>query len=111
MNMVDQANQLRSYFTTHPNRTEKEFFPGIFWSFDFILVNCFEIYKAIYPEFALNSKGNRKSTAHRLFLEELVDSIFLYNDETFEKKPEKSEEEYIYTSRRRGRPQNPSILQ
>ena len=30
MNIVDQANQLRSYFTTHPNRTEKEFFPGIF---------------------------------------------------------------------------------
>ena len=58
MNMVDQANQLRSYFTTHPNRTKKEFLPGIFWSFDFILVNCFEIYKAIYPEYALNSKGN-----------------------------------------------------
>ena len=30
MNMVDQANQLRSYFTTLPNRIEKEFFPRVF---------------------------------------------------------------------------------
>ena len=96
--MVDQANQLRSYFTTHPNRTEKEFFPGIFWSFDFILVNCFEIYKAIYLEFALNSKGNRDPKAYRRFLEELIDEIFLYTNETFEKKPEKRENRYIYIS-------------
>ena len=30
INIVDQANQLRSYFTTLPNRIEKEFFPGVF---------------------------------------------------------------------------------
>ena len=110
MNMVDQANQLRSYFTTHPNRTEKEFFPRIFWSFDFILVNCFEIYKAIYPEFALNSKGNRDLDAHRRFLEKLIDEIFLYTDETFEKRPEKSENRYIYTPRGPGRPLKSSTI-
>ena len=103
MNMVDQANQLRSYFTSHPNRTQKEFFPGIYWSFDFILVNCFEIYKAIYPEFALNSKGNRDPDAHRRFLEKLVDEIFLYTDETFETRPKKSKNRYIYTPRGPGR--------
>src|ERR1700754_2697058 len=110
MNMVDQANQLRSYFTTYPNRTEKEFFPGIFWSFDFILVNYFEIYKAIYPEYALNSKGNRDPSAHRRFLEELVNEIFLYTDETFETRPEKSDNRYIYTSGRSGRPSKSSII-
>ena len=102
MNMVDQANQLRLYFTIYPNRTEKEFFSRIFWSFDFILVNYFEIYKAIYPEYALNSKGNRDSNAHRRFLEKLVDEIFLYTDETFESRPEKSENRYIYKSRNSG---------
>jgi len=108
--MVDQANQLRSYFTTYPNRTEKEFLPGIFWSFDFILVNCFEIYKSIYSEFALNSKGNRDPNAHRRFLEKLVDEIFLYTDETFETRPEKSENRYKYTSRCPGRPLKSSTI-
>ena len=107
--MVDQANQLRSYFTTYPNRTEKEFFPGIFWSFDFILVNCFEIYKTIYLEFALNSKGNRDPNAYRRFLEKLVDEIFLYTDETFEKRPKKSKNRYIYTPRGVRRPLKLSI--
>jgi len=51
MNMVDQANQLRSYFTTLPNRTEKEFFPGVFWSLDYILVNYYKIFIIIYPEY------------------------------------------------------------
>ena len=109
--MVDQANQLRSYFTTYPNRTEKEFFPGIFWSFDFILVNYFEIYKAIYPEYALNSKGNRDPSAHRRFLEELVNEIFLYTDETFKKIPEKSENRYNYMPRVSGWPLKPSTIQ
>ena len=110
MNIVDQANQLRFYFTTHSNRTEKEFFHGIYWSFDFILVNYFEIYKAIYPEFALNSKGNRDPKAHRRFLEKLVDEIFLYTDETFEKRPKKSENRYIYTPRGPRRPAKSSII-
>ena len=110
MNMVDQANQLRSYFATHPNRTKKEFFPRIFWSFDFILVNCFEIYKAIYPEYALNLKGNRDRNAHRRFLEELVDEIFLYIDETFEKRPEKGENRYKYTPRDPGWPSKSSKI-
>ena len=108
MNIVDQANQLRSYFTTHPNRTEKEFLPRIYWSFDFILVNYFEIYKALYPEFALNSKGNRDPKAYRRFIEELINEIFLYTDETFEKRPEKSKIQYTYTPRRPGRPLKPS---
>ena len=73
-------------------------------------MNYFEIYKAIYSEFALNSKGNRDPKAHKRFLEELVDEIFLYTNETFETRPEKSENRYTYTPRRRGRPSKPSPI-
>ena len=73
-------------------------------------MNYFEIYKSIYPEFALNSKGNRDPNAHRRFLEELVDEIFLYTDKTFEKRPEKSENRYRYTPRNPGWPSKSSTL-
>jgi hypothetical protein len=39
MNSVDVANQLRATVIVHFFRNEKEFFPGMFWSIDMILIN------------------------------------------------------------------------
>ena len=73
-------------------------------------MNYFEIYKAIYPEFALNLKGKRDSKAYRRFLEKLIDEIFLYTDETFEKRPEKNENRYQYIPRNPGWPSKSSTI-
>ena len=104
MNMVDQANQLRSYFTTLPNRTEKEFFPGVFWSLDFILVNCYKIFIIIYPEYLTYTTGNRDTTVHRRFIEDFINEIWQYTNETFETIPEESLKKVELIPRERGRP-------
>jgi hypothetical protein len=39
MNSVDVANQLRATIIVYFSRNEKEFFPGIFWVIDIILIN------------------------------------------------------------------------
>jgi hypothetical protein len=39
MNLVDIANQLRVIATVYFFRNEKEFFLGIFWAIDIILIN------------------------------------------------------------------------
>ena len=75
INIVDQANQLRSYFTTLPNRTEKEFLPRVFQSLDFILVNCYKIFITIYPEYSTYTTGNRDTTVHRRFIEDFINEI------------------------------------
>jgi hypothetical protein len=104
MNMVDQANQLRSYFTTLPNRCEKEFFPGVFWSLDFILVNCYKIFMTIYSNYYQDFNGIRKRNSHRQFLEAFIDECFQYTDETFNTVPKKPEQIFKKIPRRQGRP-------
>ncbi len=98
MGMVDRANQLRSYFTTLPNRCEKEFFPGVFWSLDFIVVNCYRIYTTLYPD------ETRDHNAHRKFMEELINEIFQYTDKSFQTFPEKPPKKWQKIPRRPGRP-------
>ena len=39
INSVDVTNQLRVIITVHFSRNEKEFFPGIFWTINIILIN------------------------------------------------------------------------
>jgi hypothetical protein len=51
MNLVDIANQLRATIIVHFSRNEKEFFPGIFWSINMILINCWKIYESLYGPF------------------------------------------------------------
>ena len=104
MGMVDQANQLRSYFTSLPNRTQKDFFPGVFWSFDYTAVNCYKIFIAINPQYALYRTGNRKTEAHRNFQELLIDEIFQYTDETLETFPVKPLKKAVLIPRAPGRP-------
>jgi hypothetical protein len=76
MGAVDRANQLRSYFTAHFRRNEKEFFPGLIWCLDMVVTNCYKIHchinKPIDPK-----TGRPKSTAHRNFVENLVNLLFL----------------------------------
>jgi hypothetical protein len=104
MGMVDQANQLRSYFTSLPNRTQKDFFPGVFWSFDYTAVNCYKIFIAINPQYTLYRTGNRKTEAHRNFQELLIDEIFQYTDETLETFPVKPLKKAVLIPRAPGRP-------
>jgi hypothetical protein len=104
MGQVDAANQLRSYFTALPNRCEKEFFPGVFWSLDVALVNCYIIYKTLYPEQYTINIGNRDRNAHRKFMEAFIDEVFQYMDETLETFPEKLEKKWEKIPRGRGRP-------
>ena len=82
MNSVDVANQLRATATVHFSRNEKEFFPGMFWSIDMILTNCWKIYKSLYGPF-LSSTQKRRPGAHREFLEALVELLFLCDSETY----------------------------
>jgi hypothetical protein len=51
MNSVDIANQLRATVIVYFSRNEKEFFPGMFWSIDMILTNCWKIYESLYGPF------------------------------------------------------------
>jgi hypothetical protein len=82
MNSVDVANQLRATATVHFSRNEKEFFPGMFWSIDMILTNCWKIYESLYGPF-LSSIQKRRRGAHREFLEALVELLFLCDSETY----------------------------
>jgi hypothetical protein len=82
MNSVDVANQLRATATVHFSRNEKEFFPGMFWAIDMILTNCWKIYESLYGPF-LSSTGKKQSTAHRMFLEALVELLFLCDSEKY----------------------------
>ena len=43
MNSVDVANQLRVIVIVYFSRNEKEFFPGIFWAIDIILIKLISI--------------------------------------------------------------------
>jgi rubredoxin len=82
MNSVDIANQLRATATVHFSRNEKEFFPGMFWSIDMILTNCWKIYESLYGPF-LSSNNIRRRNTHREFLEALVELLFLCNSEKY----------------------------
>jgi hypothetical protein len=110
MGMVDRANQLRSYFTTLPARCEKEFFPGLFWSLDFAMVNCYKIFMTLYPQYNETSTGNRDRNSHRKFMEEFISEIFQYTDQTFETFPEKPQEKWQKIPRRQGRPSKAQSL-
>jgi hypothetical protein len=82
MNSVDVANQLRATATVHFSRNEKEFFPGMFWSIDMILTNCWKIYESLYGPF-LSSTQKRRSGAHREFIEALVELLFSCDSESY----------------------------
>src|SRR5205814_9303265 len=82
MNLVDVANQLRVTATVHFSRNEKEFFPGMFWAIDIILTNCWKIYESLYGPFLLSTQ-KRCSGAYRIFLEALVELLFLYDSEKY----------------------------
>src|SRR5579859_561408 len=82
MNSVDIANQLRATATVHFSRNEKEFFPGIFWTIDIILTNCWKIYESLYSPF-ISPTEKRQPAAHRMFLEALVELLFLYDSEEY----------------------------
>lgn len=79
---VDIANQLRAIATTHFNRYQKEYFPGIFFSLDISTVNSFKLYESLNGPF-LYTSGKPSSTTHRDFLESLVDLIFLYDSREY----------------------------
>ena len=82
MNSVDIANQLRATATVHFSRNKKEFFPGMFWSINMILTNCWKIYESLYDPF-LSSTQKRHPEAHREFLEALVELLFLCDSEIY----------------------------
>ena len=70
MGSIDLANQLRKNFTIHFKRNEKEFFPGLFWSIDMVITNCYKIYQNL-------NIVDPKPTDHRRFTEYLVNLLFL----------------------------------
>src|SRR5437763_2156743 len=82
MGRVDRANQLRATATTHFNRCQKEYFPGIFFSLDISTVNSFKLYESLNGPF-LYTSGKLSSTVHRDFLESLVDLIFLCDSKEY----------------------------
>jgi hypothetical protein len=82
MNSVNLANQLRATATTHFNRNEKEFFPGMFWSINMILTNFWKIYSKLYVPF-LSFTGFRRLEAYREFLETLIKLLFCCNSEIY----------------------------
>jgi hypothetical protein len=47
INGVDKANQLRSSFTTHFERNQKEFFPGVFFSLNLAAKNSYKLNLAL----------------------------------------------------------------
>jgi hypothetical protein len=76
MGGIDIANVFRATVTTHFNRCQKEYFPGIFFSFDISAVNLFKLYESLNGPF-LYTSGKPTSIVYRDFLESLVDLIFL----------------------------------
>ncbi len=82
MGGVDQANQLRAAFTTHFPRNRKKFFSEAFFAIDIAVVNSYKLNLTL-NESKISSTGNRKSTQHREFIEELVNLLFCIEDEDF----------------------------
>jgi hypothetical protein len=82
MNLVDIANQLRATVIIYFSRNKKEFFPGIFWSIDMILINYWKIYESLYSPF-LSSNSVRLRNIHREFLEVLIELLFCCDSETY----------------------------
>ena len=68
------------------------------------MVNYYKIFTTIYPEYTQYRTGNRKTEAYRQFMEEFVDEIFQYTDETLETFPEKPSKKAEFISRPPGRP-------
>ena len=83
MGQVDVANQLRASYTAHFQRNYKEFFPGMFWLVNMVNVNIWKIFQSLNESFLTYSTGNRDSRSHRIFLEILVDLLFLYTDKGY----------------------------
>src|SRR5271169_1482324 len=82
MGGIDISNSLRATATTHFNRCQKEYFPGIFFCLDSATTNAYKIYQSLYGPF-LSKDGTRDPTTHRIFLERLVDLIFLCNTQEY----------------------------
>ena len=82
MGGIDISNSLRATATTHFNRCQKEYFPGIFFCLDSATTNAYKIYQRLYGPF-LSKDGTRDPTTHRVFLERLVDLIFLCDTQKY----------------------------
>ena len=59
---------------------------------------------AIYPESSQSSSGNRNRNAHRDFMEQFIDEVFQYTDETFNTPIEKPISRFQKRPRGPGRP-------
>jgi hypothetical protein len=81
MGQVDVTNQLRAGYTVHFIRNLKEFFPGMFWLLDLVNINIWKLFENINKSVLVYITGTRITRAHRLFLEVLVDLMFLCTDE------------------------------
>jgi hypothetical protein len=82
INGVDRANQLRSSFTIHFKRNQKEFFPGVFFSLDLAAKNSYKL------NLALNGVKNTSNDKiyprqHRKWMEELVNLLFQVDSDDF----------------------------
>lgn len=82
MGAVDRANQLRKYFTIHFPRNEKEFFPGLFWCIDMVVTNSYKIHCHI-NKLKNHRTGRPKPEAHREFIEDLTNLLFLQQIKEF----------------------------
>ncbi len=98
MGGVDQANQLRAFFTTHFSRNRKEFFPEVFFAIDIAVINSYKLNLAL-NESKTSSTENRKPTQHREYIEELVNLLFCIEDKDFSDKiTQKPYPKYEYQS-------------
>ena len=82
MGGIDISNSLRATATSHFNRCQKEYFPGMFFCLDSATTNAYKIYQSLYGPF-LSKDGTRDPTTHRVFLERLVDLIFLCDTQEY----------------------------
>ena len=104
MGEVDQSNQLRTAFTTHFPRNQKEFFPGAFWAIDVAVYNSYKLYLAINGS-KTSSTGKRDPQQHRKWIEDLVDLLFQVDSDNFGKEiTSKPYPKYQYQSVSVGRP-------
>ncbi len=96
MGGVDQSNQLRAAFTTHFVWNWKEFFSEVFFAIDIAVVNSYKLNLAING-LKTTSTDKRNPTQHREFIEELVNLLFLIEDENSSNKiTQKSYLKYEY---------------
>ncbi len=96
MRGVDQLNQLRAAFTTHFARNRKEFFSEVFFAINIAVVNSYKLNLAINDS-KTTSINKRNPTQHREFIEELVNLLFLIEDENSSNKiTQKSYPKYEY---------------